>query len=676
MVKNTTSSLIRGTEEEVKLFTEVNKHYKTAREDLDVRITRKNGFDDADKMFASHIDESNWPYRSLIFDPIPYTVLLEKNGRLVGSKPKGRMVPREGGDSLGAMINNELLSYQWDDNTRLGESMLSKWAMMDMNVRKYGSSFGICKWRKEKKVSKDGDKVTSEVFYDGPDFTICNPRDVLVNPSYSFVNKWFQYREYVTIDELKRTNESSVSKSIYKNLDILSASLEEEQNNKGDRRDTNYTIKNKSMRGLTDYMGSDETYPAFEVITEYRPDRWIKFAPKHGVIIQDMPNPYKHGEIPVVHLKYYPLADDIYGVGELEPVSKQIKAMNAHDSAYSDSTALATRPPIHVNPVNVRMNTIEWNPEAKWLMNNPNVDAQVMRMDQFNSVSNNYTVIKSTLRSSLLSALGESSQGISQANPTQDQNRVTATEIKDIGYTRNIRDNMNQNFLSEALKKQILYWHGMNQQFMFKGSTDKQRIIRIVGREAAEYFNRTGLSDIRPTEQDANDAQMAMAQGIEAPDVVPGPRYAVPVGEDAEGMPMEVPKYMPDENGIGGNLIVEEGDLAGTYDFIPDIESMGAPSDQQVETKLQAILGMLINPAIQQGLASEGKKAKFSELLIKMLESSKVIKDADQYFEDLPPQQPIMPGQDPNAMGAVGAPPVSPAEPPVSSSQPVMGGMQ
>ncbi|MCK9371323.1 hypothetical protein M0R04_15525 [Candidatus Dojkabacteria bacterium] len=665
MPKNTTSSLVRGTEAEVKLFTEVNKHYKTAREDLDIRIQRKNGFDDADKMFASHIDENGWPYRSLMFDPTPYTVILEKNGRLVGSKPKGRMVPREGGDSLGAMINNELLSYQWDDNTRLGDSMLSKWAMMDMNVRKYGSSFAICKWRKEKKVSKDGEKISSETFYDGPDFTVCNPRDVLANPSYSFINKWFQYREYVTVDELKRTNESSTSKAIYKNLDILEVSLAEEAKNKGDRRDNNYTIKNKEMRGLTDYMGSDETYPAFEVITEYRPDRWIKFAPKHGVIIQDIPNPYKHGEIPVVHLKYYPLADDLYGVNELEPVSKEIRAINAHLSAYSDTIALALRPPVHINPVNVRMHTIEWNPEAKWLMTNPNVDVQQMKIDT--SMTTNFQSIYTVLKGSLMNALGEQSQGMSSANPTQDASRVTATEIKDTSYTRNIRDNMNQNFLSEALKKQIIFWHVMNQQFMFKGSVDKQRIIRIVGREAAEYFNQTGLADIRPTQ---NDAEMIAMGQMQQEDVIPGPRYAVNVGEDDMGNMMEAPKYIPDENGAGGNLIVEEGDLAGTYDFIPDIESMGAPSDQQVETKLTAILGMLTNPAIQQGLASEGKKTKFSELLIKMLEASKVIKDADQYFEDLPPQQPM--GQ----VGPDGQPiPQEAPTMPAMTPEPTMEGM-
>jgi len=677
MVKNTTSSLLRGTEEENKLFTEVNKHYKIAKEDLEVRITRKNGFDDADKMFASHIDEVNWPYSSQLFDPIPYTVILEKSGRLVGSKPKGRLVPREGGDSLGAFINNELLSYQWEDNTRLGESMIAKWSMMDMNVRKYGSSFAICKWRKEKKVSKDGDKVTSKTFYDGPDFTVCNPRDVLANPSYSFINKWFQYREYSTLDELKRVNETSVNKNVYRNLDVLQTALDEEKANKGDRRDNNYTIKNKSMRGLTDYLGSDETYPTIELITEYRPDRWITFAPKHGVIVRDIPNPYKHGEIPVIHLKYYPLDDDLYGVSELEPVAKQIRAINAHLSAYSDTIALALRPPIHVNPVNVRMHTLEWNPEAKWLMNNPNVDVQQMKVDT--SMTQNFQSIYMVLKGSLMNALGEQSQGISSVNP-QDAQRVTATEIKDTSYTRNIRDNMNQVYLSEALKKQIMFWHVMNQQFMFKGSVGKQRIIRVVGREANEYFNQTGLSDIRPTEQDANEAMLATQQGLEPPEVNPGPRYAVGVGQDEMGNELEIPKYLPDENGVGGNLIIEEGDLIGEYDYVPDIESMGAPTDQQVEAKMTAILGTLTNPAIQQGLASEGKKAKFSELLIKMFEASKVIKDADQYFEDLPPAQPVQPGQptqpgqDPNTQGA---PPTMPGMDTAGQTQtPPMAGMQ
>lgn len=612
--------IIKGTDSEQKRFSECIDHYSMAKQDLEQRIYRKNGFDDADKMFASHIDESSWPYSSLMFDPRPYTVIIEKSSRLIGSKPKGRLVPREGGDSLGAMINNELLSYQWDDNSRLGESMISKWIMMDQNTRKYGSSFMICKWRYEKDSS-------GKVFFDGPDAVVAKNRDVLANPSYDTIRKWFQHREYVTVDELKKINDVARTEPVYKNLDLLVDSIKE-QAGKGDKRESQTQSKNKSMRGLTDFLGQDELYKTVEIITEYRPDRWITFAPRHGVVLRDVPNPYKHGEIPVVHLKYYPLPDDLYGVSELEPVAKQIRALNAHLSAYSDTVALALRPPLMVNPINTRMQTLSWDPEAKWLMNTPNVDVQQMRIDT--TVSQNFQAIYQTLVSSLLNAFGENSQGTSANNPFEDSKRITAAEIKDTAWQRNVRDNMNQIFLSDAVKKQTMFWHSMNQQYMFKGNAQKQKIIRIAGNDAVQFFMEQGLADVRPTQEDAMQTQQAMLMGQEPPQITPGPRFPVGVGDG-----MEVPKFIPDETGQGGNLIIEEGDLMGSYDYIPDIESMQPPSQQQVEEKLNMLLSVLTNPAIIQMLAAEGKKPKISELLIKAFETTRVIKDAEQYFEDI-----------------------------------------
>ena len=622
--------IIQGTDAEVKAWSEVYGHYTMAREDLEQRIYRKNGFNDADKMFASHIDENSWPYRSLMFDPRPYTVILEKSARLIGSKPKGRLVPREGGDSLGAYINNELLDFQWEDNSRLGQSMIAKWIMMDQNVRKYGSSFAIIKWRYERRTVKDEEgKPIKEVFYDGPDFQVCNNRDVLANPSYENINKWFQHREYLTIKDMETVNDTTRGEPVYKNLDILRDSVRKDVRVKGDYR--NIQSQNKSIRGLNDYTGQDDTNRTLEVITEYRPDRWVTFAPRHGVILRDIENPYRHGEIPVVHLKYYPLPDDLYGVNELEPVSKQIKALNAHLSAYSDTIALALRPPVHVNPLNVRMHTLDWSPEAKWLMNNPNVDVQLMKIDT--SVTANFQSIYQVLVGSLMNALGEQSQQMSSSNPFEGTGKVTATEIRDTAYTRNVRDNMNKIYLAEALKRQIMLWHAMNQQFMFKAKKDQLKVIRIVGRDAIQFFTKQGLADIRPTDEDA----MKVAQGqMEQKDIPMGPRYAVPVGEDEEGMPMEVPKFMPDENGSGGNLLIEPGDLVGNYDYIPDIESMSAPSPQDLEQKLMTLITTITNPAIVQGLAQEGKKPKYEEILTRAIEATNVVKDAEGYFEDLP----------------------------------------
>lgn len=652
--------LLQGTDAENKTFTEVMGHYRIAKEDLEQRIKRRNGFDDADKMFSAYIDEGRWPYKSLIYDPRPYTIILEKSARLIGSKPKGRLVPREGGDTLGAYINNEILSFQWDDNARLGESMISKWIMMDQNARKYGSSFAIVPWRWETRVY-DGKKND---FYDGPDMKVCNPRDVLANPSYSFINKWFQYREWETYEDLKAVNDSSKGEPKYRNLDLLKKSMDEEVKMKGDQRSNSYTIPNKTIRGLTDYMGSDKVYPPIEVITEYRCERWITFSPRYGIILRDIPNPYKHYQIPVVHLKYYPLPDELYGMSELEPIAKLIRGLNAHLSAYSDRTALRLMPPLHVHPTNVRMHTLEWTPEAKWIMNNPGADVQTMATQSGEDAA--FNTVYQVFLGAILNAVGESSQGTSQQNPTQDAGKVTATEIKDTAFTRNVRDNMNQIFLSEALKAQIMMWHTMNQQYLFSTKTDQVKVIRIVGRDAVEFFKRQGLSDIRPTEEDVQNQMMGTMGGPEPLPIPEGPRFPV---ADTEGN--LVPKFSPDEMGEGGDLYIEPGDLIGTYDYIPDIESMKAPSQEDVEQKITSIIGMVVNPAVLQLMAQEGKKPKMVDLLTRAIEATKVIKDADAYFEDIPQPQMQMGGGYDQANQGGGVPPQ--AGQPAQGTQGVQG---
>src|SRR3990167_2008148 len=309
----------RGTKGEQDLFSEVNDHYSMAREDLDARLP---DWKKKDELFRSHIDKDNWPYQSVVFDPRIFTALFEKSSRLLANKPKGRLVPREGGDSLGAKICNELLGFQWDDSERVDAMpMLARWHIMDHNARKYGASFGLAKWHYERKIEAEDKK--SGIFYDGPNFKPLNNRDCLPNPSYSNIKNWFQYRDYLTLDELKNVNDAARSKPIYKNLDILFEAIRKDLKGKGgDSRESNYLSPNKSMKGLTDFLGRDESNKTVEVVTEYTPTRWVTFAPKHGVVIRDIPNPYKHGQIPVIMLRYYPIDDDLYGLSEIEPVER------------------------------------------------------------------------------------------------------------------------------------------------------------------------------------------------------------------------------------------------------------------------------------------------------------------------------------------------------------------
>ena len=615
--------MVRGTSQERKTYWEVRRHYDMSRADLDVRIPDWNK---KDEMFRSHINEEGWPYSAMVFDPRIFTAIFEKSARLLANKLKGRMEPREGGDALGAKINNSLLDFQWDEAERVDEEpMLSKWARMDMNARKYGASFALVKWHFEERAI--GEKKTRVTWFDGPTFKPWNNRDVLHNPSYSSIRKWIQLREWVTLEDLQNVNDSARKKPTYKNLDIIRDSLSKEARGGGDMCSTAWTSKNLSIKGLTDYLGQDEVFKVFEFITEYRDGRWISFAPKYGVILRDIPNPYLHGRIPVVQLKYYPIDEDIYGISEIEPVEKIQKAINALLCQYLDAINMSLYKPIKVRTASVQMHTLKFAPGAKWLMNDPSSDVL-----PYETSATGVAEFASTYRflvGAMQEALGETSAAASVLVPGESEK--TATEIRETALQRNVRDNFNQLFLGAAIKDQMMLWHVMNQQLLFD-EKNQQRVIRIVGPEAIEYFQSVGLS-----EEEFDDEAIENITSPEMEDVIADPSFDIrslmkpsfPV-ETEEGA---IPKFVMEEGEEGGNLIIEPEDLSGNYDYIPDVRSMANPEPAMVNSLTQLML-QAKDPAAVQIRATEGKRLNLS-LLEQDLFELLGLKNAEKYYEKI-----------------------------------------
>lgn len=635
MAKKQKSSVkVRGNKEEQKTFTKCIRHYDMAVQDLDSRIDDWNS---KDELFRSYIDESNWPYNSVVFDPRVFTAIFEKTARLFANKPRGRMVPREGGDTLGARINNELLSFQWDENERISQNpMLAKWAMMDQNARKYGASFALVKWHWETKTDKDDKGKSIKVpFFDGPDFKPLVNRDVLANPSYSNVKGWFAYREYVTLDELKETNDSAQTKAVYKNLDILRDAVKKEGEGGGDNRSANWQSKNKEISGVQDQLGQDEYNKVIEVVTEYTPERWITYAPKHGVVLRDIPNPYDHQQIPVVMLKYYQVDDDLYGLSEIEPVEKLQKATNALINQYLDSVNMSLYTPLKVRANAVQMHTLEFGPAAKWIMNDP---TDVVAHETSGVGVSEFASTYRFMIGAMQEALGETSAAVSNLNPGKSDK--TATEVRDLAVQRNARDNYNQMFLSEAIKKQMMFWHAMNKQLMFTDPREQQKVIRIIGKDAIRYFQQrgldgTGLDDETarmitggddPITQDAMD-ELLLERKIR-PEQMTQPNFPIDTGDGV------ISKLTMEPGDEMGHLILTPEDLDGNYDYIPDIESMSVPDDGQILSAKKQMLELAKDPATTQLLMQEGYKIKLKELMEDFFEQLGA-KDADKYFEKM-----------------------------------------
>lgn len=633
--------LIRGTATEQELYGKLRSHYDRSENDLQ---TRRTDFDKKDELFRTFIDEAKWPYRAQVADPSTFTFIVEKTSRLISNKLRGKVSPREGSDWMKAKVANELLEYQWDCADE-GGSMIQKWALMDHNTRKYGAAFGICKWKYEREPG------TTKELHNNPEFEVVPNRDVLVNPDHSSIKQWFQYRKYVTITELKTINDIAASGPKYKNLDLLQLSLKDRATEAGDRRDTNYQSRNKAMKGLTDTLGEDRYDKYIEIVTEYTPTKITTFAPNHGVILREEENPWK--EIPVIHLRYYVIDDDIYGLSEIEPIEKLQRVENALISQYMDTINTDLYPPLLVRSTGVQMHTLEFGPNKKWLVTDPTTDIQ--RFQTSTAATAQFTQTITFIISRMQNAVGESGAGISNINPTE--NDKTATEVRDTAIQRIARDNFNQIFLSEALKKQMLLWLKMDAKFL-----TKNKLIRIMGNDSLGFFKQNMLV---PPQMDPFTGQAAIdpLTGMQSTPSPYGPSELDPMNPEMSQpvFPVEQggevkPKFQMDETGESGELIIEPKDLAGTFDYVPDVESMSLQQDENSKNKMALIQLVISNPLVLQLLQQEGMKPKFHDLLVETFEDVG-FKDAKRFFEQVTSQDQSQIGglNGQEAIGAIGA---------------------
>lgn len=634
-----------------RLFKEVKDHYDLAVEDLDAR---RPYMDKNDELFRTYLNETKWPYDALVADPRVFTAIIEKTSRLIGNNPTGRLIPRDGGDVIKAEIQNNLLQFQWQNHKKgTGRSMIESWSLMDMNTRRYGSSFALNLWMNKRPVKQTEDgKKRIEVF-DGPTMMVLNNRDVLLNPSYSHIKNWFQYREFLTLKDLKDTIYASADKFIYKNLDKLEDALKKETESKGggDKRD--YTIKNKSIKGIQDMLGRDPYNKVMEIVTELREDRWIKFAPRYGVVIMDIPCPYDHYQIPVTHLRYYIVDDDIYGLSEIEPIEKLAKATNALVSQYLDVINTDLYPPLMIDPTQVQMHTIEYGSNKMWLMNKPGEN--VVKVPTGTASVQQFTSTYSFMVAAMQNALGSASLGISNVGDFQKDK--TATEVQDLALTRNARDNYNKMFLAEAVNETMEQFLLLDRQFIFSDKTKTNMALRLTDRDTIKKLKEYGLDGYEVTPDGLGELANEQLETGETKYMEEAAMPKYPVTIDKDGEEIIVPKFSPDEQGEIATLYVEPEDFSGSYDFVIDIDSFGAKNDQkELYAKMKAI-ELIKDPAIMQMLMSDREKPKIKELMVKTLENMG-FQDAEQYFEKVELPQGGMNGQ-PNQTGGA-TPPAMP----------------
>jgi hypothetical protein len=631
------------------LLLEVQSHYKMWTDDNQKRMNRKNGWNAITDAYWGHLP-NDWPYISRTVIPILRTSLIEKNGRLLNSKLRGKLVPREGGDTVSAILNNAILDYQWDNANENG-SMLTKFEIADLDTRLYASKFVDVYWRYT--CDEDGN-----VLYDGNELRPLDIRDCGIDPTSSGIKdaKWFQIRTWDKIADLESMTLGG--KPMFKNLAKLKRAYKDSLNSKSATK-TEYTPRGKQLQGLEDRTGQDMAFPVVKVVVERRADKWIYFSPDFDILLGVTPNPYNHKKLGIAQLRYYPIQDDPLGESEAEPVLPLWIAIQATVCAYMDEMILKIRPPLKVIENAARVETIQYGPEAQWLVD---------RQDAIEEMRGNGDTLQyfqttfQVLTSAFNLAMGDLSQGTSQFDPF-GQDKKTATEVKATVSQQNSRDQKNQNDLIEFIKDIMMMWVSNNKQFIFSDPTQLEYMVRIVG---ADQFNRLmqmGLADnelVEGTEESISEIVSQMGGNItdfqlqQLYEAGSMPKYPVilnPKEKDPSKIKMK-PKMMVE--GEIADVSIVPADLEGTYDYIPDVKSMAmGASDSLNQARSAALDRITNNPMIIELLNAEGYKPKIREMLEDDLEGAGLT-DAERYFEKIGPVETAgnqMGGAIPNSQG-------------------------
>lgn len=626
---------------EDRLLVEILQHYRMWTEDNQRRMTRKNGWNDVTDAYWGHLP-SDWPYMSKVVDPRLRTSLIEKNSRLLNAKLRGHLVPREDGDVLGAQLHNALLDIQWDSASH-GGSMLSKFEIADMDTRLYGSKFAYIPW-----IYEEDDE--GNVTFDGNEFFPLDIRDSGIDPTAHNIRdaKWFQMRTYDKFEDLENMVDAD-GNPLYDLTDVKQAILQKLSVNRSSTRTTDYVPRLKTLTGMQDRTGEDIAFPTVKKVIEFRKDKFITFLPDYAKVISVIDNPFKHGKIPVAQLKYYPIQDEPLGESEAEAVLPIWKAIQATLCAYLDEMVLKIRPPLKIIENAARIETIEYGPEAQWLVDRQDaVEEMVSSGDSQRYFQTTYTALTAAFNI----AMGDISQGTSNVTPFPKQNK-TATEINASMVQQNARDQKNQNDLANFIKDVMEMWMENNRQFLFSNPKRLEYIVRLVGKSKFANFQKAGLdatevpnevmqmiSDIIKQHPEITDFQLQ--QLLEAGSLPKYPVVMNPEEKNPDNIIMKQ-KMRMSEYGDMAEISLTPEDLQGTYDYVPDVKSMSVGAGEERSKAQQQVLQAALNPTVMQMLYMEGWQIKLKDVLEDSFEQAGY-RDAESVFQSMGGNEPPMLG--------------------------------
>lgn len=649
---------------------EINGQFLLAKRYLDPIHDRMN---QQEELYRSFIDKNTYPHNARVFDPRVFRIVETITPRMVSNEPTGSFYPTESADVATAQIFNALIKYDW---RRAG--MFPKLVLFVKCLLIFGTAFGRTYWdyqetQKKRMVVENvngkpmwtpkNTEMVNVTEFDGPNFEVLNIYDCFPDPNATSLGnmRWFIYRSFKTLDELKKENELR-GNDYYINLDVLEEKMKANQTQTGDNAQTpgaqpaNVTISQTNLQyrehrrvmlSTQELVGQDASNPDIVILRRFTKSGWCDYVPEYDLIIREIDNPYFHGELPLIYGVDYPYPGELYGMGEIEPLDRIQRAINAVLNQRLDNVQLTLRTMWKVRKGGgVDMHTLVSAP------------GNIVTTDDMNAVDTiqvpDVTGPTFVQTMNYLTAAMQNGSGITDytqgIQTNQNITNNTATGIQAIQQEANAQFKLKIQLFNHMVIQRIAnQWKDLRIQY----TTEEQK-LRIIGKEDVQYLKQNTNLQTMDT----------MGNPIAPGDMTTPTKLTV----------------SPDSSFAFLNLM--PGDIqpsiVGDYDFIAQANSEQLSDPMVLQQNFFSALDRVSNPAWIQGMASMGKSINYPALTQKIFDKLQLgLEDKDVVVDmkpPAPPQPPSLGGQPQPDLSQM-AMPMGGTMPPMTGTSPMGPGM-
>ena len=532
-----------------KAFELVEEKYKQSKDKM---LPRHALYNDLEDLFLSHIGDDKYAWKSKVALPFAYELVMQFQSHLFNSMPRGRFMAKTPDESGDVEVINPLLAYQFGSPD---QNFLEKIKKGGLDMALFGSKFYTLHWRRVTEMI-DGKNV---VVWNAPFVRPLYIYDVFPDLSATDIHdmEFFIHDDYVSMEELEATNRLVKGRSKYKNLGRLKRKIKGEESLVSNK-DSSRRFR---MDQIRDFGNTTKVAGRIKIRRYYSKKRFITIVPDYNEVIQDGPNPYHHGELPVHLLSNTSYENQLLGIGEIEPIIRILKAANNYLNQHLDNAVLRS-----YNLFQVKKNSLEhantWKltPGGKWVVNEI---GDIQPLTAPDATSATFQQALNMFRDEIIRASG----AFDAITRQEKQGERTAREVDEMARESNARRKSKESTIDAFITRLYTQALQLNQQFI----TEKE-VVRITDEDAVDKLTRRfpfATEEGQMLNEDGTFKQRPVEGSV--------------ITDDGNQ------KFSVSEDGSYGFLQVEPSDIAGAYDFVVDVGSTIAPnSTKEMNQKLEA----------------------------------------------------------------------------------------